>query len=139
MCDHLAFDAEVRVHRLVTNNSLSFVADLGIVCRGCGAPFAFQGVLAGVSALVPTVSADHYQIRLPLAAPFPLAPLHNDHSRVEMSNEVHPDLDIKRIKSFDSAVTAVDPDESHIPVDLVETQAAANSTPPIDPTNQQSD
>lgn len=68
-CEHLNFEASVRVGRLTETEGgpvTGYTADVGIVCADCRLPFRFVGLPAGLLRDAPTVSADALELRAPL-------------------------------------------------------------------------
>lgn len=69
MCDHIEFEARVRVTRITNGPSDSFMGDLGVdveaYCIECEQPVTFIGLPMGVDVDRPAVSVDHRSARLP--------------------------------------------------------------------------
>lgn len=49
-----------------TEHIVGFVADIKITCAGCGHPFEFIGIPAGIANAQPRVSADGTELRAPI-------------------------------------------------------------------------
>ncbi len=56
MCEHLNFEASVRVAR--TKDKGRFLVEIRIVCKDCGAPMQFMGFEPGLDYNGATVSLD---------------------------------------------------------------------------------
>jgi hypothetical protein len=69
-CEHLNFQANVKVTRLTDNENENVVtgysADMKICCVDCGIPFEFIGVPGGYSPIQPMVSFDATELRVPI-------------------------------------------------------------------------
>lgn len=63
-CPHLEFRATVTVNRL--EDTGRFSADVRVECLGCGSPFRWMGVPAGLSPYEPRVSIDGLELRAPI-------------------------------------------------------------------------
>lgn len=63
-CEHLEFNANVAVNRIVDKGA--FTADIRITCRTCGLPFEFVGVGYGSSPTEPRMSIDGQELRAPI-------------------------------------------------------------------------
>lgn len=73
----MAFRADVSVRRLVDiigdEESVRFIANVGVVCADCGEPFAFTGLACGSSSAMPTVDIPSTTARLPICSVSELA------------------------------------------------------------------
>ncbi len=67
MCQHLKFNAQVHVHRIVEDNRLTFNAELAVRCGECGEVFEFLGMQTGISQTQPTTGINGTTARLPIA------------------------------------------------------------------------
>lgn len=73
MCNHLNFRAEVRVGRIVEDESqpdtpIKYAcADIRINCADCGVPFHFRGVDYGFSPNKPMLEVGGLELRAPIA------------------------------------------------------------------------
>lgn len=66
-CPHTEFASAVVVNRIVRDSEvLAYVADVRVWCEGCGEPFRWTGVPAGVSPARPMCSVDETELRAPL-------------------------------------------------------------------------
>lgn len=65
-CKHEDFESQVVVNRLEDQDPMVFLAEVTIVCRGCGAPFRFKGMSGGLNFERPMCSADALEARLPI-------------------------------------------------------------------------
>jgi len=69
-CPHENFEAVVDVNRITETEggpAVRFNADVRITCAGCGTPFRFIGLPAGLDLNSPTVSVDATEGRFPIA------------------------------------------------------------------------
>jgi hypothetical protein len=69
-CDHEDFEAVVTVNRIQRSDDdptvIGYSADIAVTCAGCGEPFRWTGVQAGMSPARPMCSVDETQLRAPL-------------------------------------------------------------------------
>lgn len=71
-CPHIDFAANVAVNRIVAEGApedsipIAYCADITVACAGCGEPFRWTGVLAGLSPAGPRCSVDETELRAPL-------------------------------------------------------------------------
>mgnify|MGYP001613731486 CR=1 FL=1 len=70
MCDHLKFEATVRVGRLTDSDDQTkitgYMTDITVHCADCFKPFQWVGVPGGYSPNQPMVSADGTELRAPI-------------------------------------------------------------------------
>ena len=68
-CAHEHFNAYVDVNRLVkpgTTQVEAYSADIRVTCAGCGEPFRWTGLRAGLSPRGPMCSVDETEMHAPL-------------------------------------------------------------------------
>lgn len=74
-CPHLIFHADVEVNRIGEADTddgrpKAYMADVRVACApppdGCGEPFRFTGLTAGLSFAHPMVSVDEAELRAPI-------------------------------------------------------------------------
>ena len=69
-CDHINFEALVIVNRIQRSDDdptvVGYNADITVACAGCGEPFRWTGVAAGMSPGRPMCSVDGTELRAPL-------------------------------------------------------------------------
>lgn len=68
-CPHESFAATVDVGRLLEQEGgpvVAYRAEVRIRCEGCGEPFRFTGVQAGLSDCRPMCSVDETELRAPI-------------------------------------------------------------------------
>jgi hypothetical protein len=69
-CPHEDFDAFVEINRIARSDGdptiRAYVADIRVKCMGCGEPFRWTGVRAGLSYGRPMCSVDETELHAPL-------------------------------------------------------------------------
>ena len=69
MCEHMEFEASVKVARLLQGPDKTFIGNLAVdvtaYCIRCEQPVLFEGLFVGVDLKKPMVSADLREARLP--------------------------------------------------------------------------
>lgn len=69
-CPHPDFIAFVEVNRLTASDDdptvVGYTADIRVTCSGCGEPFRWTGIPAGMSPARPTCSVDEKTLHAPL-------------------------------------------------------------------------
>lgn len=68
-CAHEDFAATVEVNRITSSEGgpvVGYSADIKVSCVGCGEPFRWTGLKAGLSPRTPMCSLDETELRAPL-------------------------------------------------------------------------
>lgn len=69
-CPHHDFAAKIDVHRITRDDDdptvVGYYAEITVTCDGCGEPFRWTGVPAGLSPAHPMCSVDETELRAPL-------------------------------------------------------------------------